>query len=125
MKHNYFLTILIFFMVSARSQDTVKVATNLTPDQIAEQDYNNGLAALKKNEFTGAVDLFTKALTLKPNFDKALANRAIANTRLKQHSAAISDINSAIKINAQNPEFYFNKSLIFYDLNQKDSEWWL
>jgi tetratricopeptide (TPR) repeat protein len=91
-------------------------------DQIAEQDYNNGLAALKKNEFTGAIDLFTKALTLKPNFDKALANRAIANTRLKQHSAAISDINSAIKINAQNPEFYFNKSLIFYDLIQKDSE---
>lgn len=65
MKHNYFLTILIFFIVSARSQDTVKVATNLTPDQIAEQDYNNGLAALKKNEFSGAVDLFTKALTLK------------------------------------------------------------
>jgi hypothetical protein len=29
------------------------VATNLTPDQIAEQDYNNGLAALKKMSLLG------------------------------------------------------------------------
>ena len=60
MKHNYLLALLVFFMVNVRAQDTVKVATNLTPDQIAEQDYNSGLAALKKNECAAAVELFIK-----------------------------------------------------------------
>ena len=122
MKHNYYLAFLVLLMFTARSQDTVKVASNLTPEQIAEQDYNSGLAALKKNECAAAVELFNKSLTAKPNFDKALANRAIAYTHLKKHPEALSDINSAIKRKPQYTEFYFNKSLIFYDLSQRDSQ---
>jgi hypothetical protein len=45
MKH-----VLIFFALLTcgytKAQDTVKVALNLNPEQMAEQDYNKGLEAL-------------------------------------------------------------------------------
>ncbi|MEO6304059.1 MAG: hypothetical protein ABIP51_12895, partial [Bacteroidia bacterium] len=66
MKQNYYLAFLVFLMFTARSQDTVKVASNLTPEQLAEQDYNSGLAALQKNECAAAVELFNKSLVVKP-----------------------------------------------------------
>jgi Flp pilus assembly protein TadD len=96
--------LLLIGTLCLKAQDTVKVATNLTPEQLAEQDYNSGLAAIKNNDFNGAVDLFTKSLAVKPNFDKALANRAIAYTHLKKHNEAVKDINDAIRINPLNPE---------------------
>ncbi|MCE3259462.1 MAG: tetratricopeptide repeat protein, partial [Bacteroidetes bacterium] len=122
MKQFFICLILAGSAFTLHSQDTVKVATNLTPEQMAEQDYNSGLAALKRNECASAVELFTKSLVSKPNFDKALANRAIAYTHLKKHDDAIRDINDAIKINPQNPETYFNKGIIFFEMNLKDSE---
>ena len=116
------LSVLCCVGISMHAQDTIKVASNLTPDQQAELDYNNGLTALHKNECATAVDLFTKAIVAKPTFDRALSNRAIAYTHLKKHSEAVADINQAIKLNSQNPETYFNKGLIYFDMNLKDSE---
>ena len=115
------LSVLCCVAISIHAQDTVKVASNLTPDQQAELDYNNGLTALHKNECATAVDLFTKAIAAKPTFDKAISNRAIAYTHLKKHTEAVIDINQAIKLNSQNPETYFNKGLIYFDMNIKDS----
>jgi tetratricopeptide (TPR) repeat protein len=121
MKH-----VLLFFLSISfgllRSQDTVKVALNLNPEQLAEQDYNKGLEALKKNDSYSAIDLFSKCLFTKPGFDKALANRAIAYTNIKKYSEALVDINKAITITPQNPDNYFNKSVIFLRLNLKDSQ---
>jgi len=109
--------LVIFFVLLAglaKSQDTVKVAVELSPEQLAEQDYNKGLLALKTDDYNTAVDLFSKCLAVKPSFDKAFANRAIAFTHLKKYNEALADINFSIKINPQNPEPYFNKSLIFF-----------
>lgn len=60
------------------AQDTVKVATQLTPEQQAEADYNSGLERLKSNDYVTAIDFFTKSIANKPAFDKALYNRSIA-----------------------------------------------
>jgi tetratricopeptide (TPR) repeat protein len=121
MKH---ALIFIFFLCSGllQSQDTVKVALNLSPEQMAEQDYNKGLSALKNNDSYSAIDLFSKCLFVKPDFDKALANRAIAFTNVKKYKEALTDINKAITITPQNPDNYFNKSVIFLRLNLKDSQ---
>lgn len=118
---NKLLLLALICCAYLNAQDTVKVATNLSPDQQAELDYNNGLAALTKKEFLPAVDLFTKCLAVKPTFDKALSNRAIAYVQLKNTDAAIADINAALKINAS-ADTYFNKALIFMNLNKKDSQ---
>ncbi|MBL7918390.1 MAG: hypothetical protein JNM96_08325 [Bacteroidia bacterium] len=78
-------TVLLIFVLSIfkiNAQDTVKVAVNLSPDEQAQQDYNNGLALMAKNDFNGAVDLLTKSINLKPGFEKAYYNRCVAYTSL-------------------------------------------
>ncbi len=100
---------------SVFSQDTVKVASMLTPDQQAELDYNNGLEKLKNNDYTSAIDFFTKSIINKPTFDKALTNRAVALTHAKRYVEACADINTVIKLAPQNADAYFTKSLIFFN----------
>ncbi|MCC6372794.1 MAG: hypothetical protein IT236_17450, partial [Bacteroidia bacterium] len=49
MKHLLFC-FLFLASLNIKSQDTVKVAMTLSPEQQAELDYNTGLNALKKND---------------------------------------------------------------------------
>ena len=114
--------LLCIFSYSLFSQDTVKVASMLTPDQQAELDYNSGLEKLKNNDYTSAIDFFTKSIVNKPTFDKALINRAVALTQAKRYVEACADINSVIKLTPQNAEAYFTKSLIFFNEGKKDSQ---
>jgi tetratricopeptide (TPR) repeat protein len=117
---------LIFFMslvlTGVSQEDTVRIAGEQTPEQIAEQDYNKGLESLKSGDYNTAADLFSKCLAAKPGFDKALANRAIAFSNLKRYNEALADINLAINATPQNPDYFFNKSLIFYGMNLVDSQ---
>ena len=71
-----FLLIACFYF--GQSQDTVKVGANLSTDQLAEEDYNMGLLALKDKNYQQAAELFSKSLSAKPGFDKAHANRSVA-----------------------------------------------
>lgn len=118
------LTVFLFLLVTYNlfSQDTVKVALNLGPEQQAEQRYNEGLEAIKKNQLEQAVFLFSQCLLVKPEFDKAYANRAIAYSQTKFYNEALNDINKAIALNPQNPDYFYNKSLIFGGLHNKDSQ---
>jgi small glutamine-rich tetratricopeptide repeat-containing protein alpha len=112
---------LLFISLKAQ-EDTVKVSIGTTPEQNAELDYNNGLQALRSNDFNTAVDLFMRSLQVKPGFEKAYSNRAIAFTHLKKYEEALTDIRMAISLNPQNEENYFNKSLIFAGMNRRDSQ---
>jgi tetratricopeptide (TPR) repeat protein len=103
-------------------EDTVKVNIGMSPEQNAELDYNKGLQALQSRDFTTAADLFTRCLAVKPGFDKALSNRAIAFTNLKRYEEALADIRLAIQANPQNEENFFNKSLIFAGMGARDSQ---
>lgn len=117
-----FITITTFLALCSNAQDTVKVASQLTPEQQAEADYNSGIDRLKNNDFVTAIDYFTKSIANKPTFDKALYNRAIALTQVKRYPEAYADVNSVLKLNPQNQEAYFTKSLIFFAEHKKDSQ---
>ena len=117
-----FILLLFFEFNTLHCQDTVKVALTLTPEQQAEEDYNKGLAALKTKDFNTSIELFSKCVTMKPQFDKAFYNRAVAYSHLGKNAEALNDINVAIKITPRNPDNFFNKSLIFLGMNQKDSQ---
>ena len=109
-----FILAFLIFSRYAFSQDTVKVASVLTPDQQAESDYNEGLERMKKQDFLTAVDYFTKSIVNRPDFEKAFNNRAVALTKLKRYNEAYADINKVIVKTPQNPEAYFTKSLICF-----------
>ncbi len=102
-------------------EDTVKVALNLSPEEQAQWDYNAGLTALNSGNFLNAVELFSKSLASKPDFDKALYNRSIAYSNVKNYKAAAEDINSVLKVNPSNAEAYFAKGVLFYSQSMSDS----
>jgi tetratricopeptide (TPR) repeat protein len=119
----FLLTFIFFLSVSVKAQeDTVRITGNLNPEEQAELDYNNGISALERKDFNTAVDLFSRSLSGKPGFEKALSNRAVGFTGLKRYNEALNDINLAISSSPENPDHYFNKSLIFAGMGRRDSQ---
>src|ERR1700744_1812123 len=116
------LVTLLILVVSYQlhAQDTVKVKTNLTPEQEAETVYNTALEMMGKKEYAAAIENFTKAIALNPLFDKAFLNRGFAKYENKNNEAAIEDFNSS---NSMKPsaDAYFGKAQCFYVMNKKDS----
>ncbi len=84
MRLHLFLFLLGTFYIST-AQDTVKVNKNITPEEQAQQHYNDGIVALNKGEGQVAADLFSKSIELKPDFEKAYYNRCIANTLIRHY----------------------------------------
>jgi tetratricopeptide (TPR) repeat protein len=115
-----FLACILHFSVSF-SQDTIKVNKTVTPEEQAQLDYNSGLTAMKSGDNQAAVDMFTKSLVNKPDFDKALYNRGIAYTHLKNYPAATADINKVIVANPKNADAHFAKAMVFFNQSLKDS----
>ena len=120
MKKIFFTVIIFAASIQLQAQDTVKVKTNLTPQQEAETLYNTALEMMGKKEYVGAIDNFTKAITLNSLFDKAFLNRGFAKYENKNNEAAIEDFNAA---NSMKPsaDAYFGKAECFYAMNKKDS----
>jgi tetratricopeptide (TPR) repeat protein len=118
----YFALGFLLSVMSFRAQDTVKVAIPALTEQQAEQNYNLGIEAMQKRDYQLAISLFSNCLLIKPAFDKAYANRAIALTQIKKYAEALKDINAALYYNSDNPEYFFNKSLIFWGMHEKDSQ---
>ena len=89
-------TIAVFTVCYAASaQDTVKVATGL-PNQDAEISYNTGIENIGKKNYDGAIEMFNKAISLNPTFDKAYYNRGVAYYEKHSYNEAISDFNKTI-----------------------------
>lgn len=123
MRNISFLSAILLLPLCWQAQeDTVKVSLGLNPEEFAQQEYNKGLDALNGGDYVTAADLFSRSLQIKPEFDKALSNRAIAYTHLRRYEEALSDINAAISLSPQNAELFFNKSLIFAGTSQRDSQ---
>ncbi len=118
------LYLLVFFIGAfyfSNAQDTVKVNTNLTPDELAQQHYNEGILALNKGEGQVAADLFSKSIELKPDFEKAYYNRCVANTMIRHYPDAMKDINKVLGTSPNNIDARFAKAMVFYGQGQKDS----
>jgi tetratricopeptide (TPR) repeat protein len=118
------LNLLVFFLGAffvVNAQDTVKVNMNLTPEEQAQQHYNDGITALNKGQGLVAADLFSKSILLKPDFEKAYYNRCIANTMIRHYPDALADINKVLSGNPNNIDARFAKAMVFFGQGQKDS----
>lgn len=120
MKH-LLLLCLGFMCLSTVAQDTVKVKTVLTPEQEADLAYNDGLELITKKDYSTAVSQFSKAISFKPNFERAFYNRAVARHELRQFEESIQDYNHTLLVNPTNMEALFGKAENFYQLKKKDS----
>ena len=103
------------------AQDTVKVKTSLTPEQESQNLYNQGLELITKKEYNLAIENFSKAISLNPNFKKAYYNRGFAKFDSKNYSGAIEDYNKTLSLNPKNLDALYGKAQSFYSTGKKDS----
>jgi len=75
----------------------------------AETYYNLGFSKVKSNDYRGAIEDFTKAIRINPNYTDAYNNRGIAKDKLGDYRGAMQDYSIAVEVN---PNF----TLAFYNL---------
>lgn len=88
------------------------------------QLYNLGTIANSHGEYMKAIELFSKAIKMNPNFSEAYVNRGTAYSRLKNPDAtdlskfidekinnAISDFDKAIELDPKNGYAYYNRAV--------------
>jgi len=87
--------------------------------------WKNGIDSFQKEDYINALGEFDKAIELKPNFVKAISNRALTKYELKDYYGAIIDLNKAFELDP-NDELSFNPIMYFVrglsKSNLKDSK---
>ena len=74
-------------------------------NQQAEAKKNQGNEAYKRQDFQGAIRLYTEALQIQPS-ETILSNRAAVYISMKQFRKALEDCQAGIRINPQFARIY-------------------
>lgn len=80
-------------------------------------EYNSfGAAKYKNNDYAGAIEDFTKAITLNAGYPNFFCNRAVAKHMLDDYEGALADWNKAVSIDPNFRNVYFNRANTKYAL---------
>ena len=82
-----------------------------------------GAAFNLKGKWDDAIDEYTKAIEINPNFTMALNYRGIAYLNKGQHDKAISDCNTAIKLNPRLAMAYNNRGVSYFFKREYAKAW--
>jgi tetratricopeptide (TPR) repeat protein len=108
---------------TSRTDTTSKTDTTSTTDTTnkkTEADYNTaGLAKYEKKDFRGAIEEYSQAIKINPNYEIAYYNRGLAYNDLGDIKTAIENYNQAIKINPNYGLAYGGRGLARYNLGDK------
>jgi tetratricopeptide (TPR) repeat protein len=86
----------------------------------AKDYYDSGKAFYDRKDYTTAIDEFTAAIRLDPNYADAYYYRGIAYYENKDHDRAIADYTQAIKLNPNYALAYYNRGNAYYRKNDYD-----
>lgn len=74
---------------------------------------NRGTLHAMRDERTNAIDDFTQALNLKPNYLQALSSRSFEYMNIAQYDKALADANKLIALVPDSPEGYAKRGMIY------------
>ena len=86
----------------------------------ATQYFERGNRFYYAGKYSKAVDDFSKAIQLDPNYADAYNNRGVAYYDLKKYDEAIRDYNYAIQFDPNNKQAYYNRGNAYDDLGKYD-----
>ena len=89
---------------------TPQAAIKPSAPKTAKDWYDQGMANVEDRDLFEAVEAFTKAIALKPDYWNAYAQRASADFASGGHTTAFNDINKAIKMSPKVPSYYLIRS---------------
>ncbi|CCE92134.1 protein serine/threonine phosphatase TDEL_0D05500 [Torulaspora delbrueckii] len=92
--------------------------SNPTSEQSAEalKLKNEGNIFIKKQDFTKAIDLYTKAIGLDSTQSIYFSNRALAHLKLDNFQSSLNDCDEALKLDPKNAKAYHRRGLSYIGL---------
>jgi tetratricopeptide (TPR) repeat protein len=106
----------VLIIVSVLTASSAYAAGKLSADNL----FNKGSQYSLKGEYDKAIEAFSKAIELKPDFVAAYNNRGIAYYRKGQFDKAIENYNKAIALDPNNADIYYNRGLAYERKEQFD-----
>jgi serine/threonine protein kinase len=88
--------------------------------QPALQAYNHGRDLLKGHDYPAAIQSFTRAISIRPDYAAAYRNRGLAQQRLAHNVLAIKDYSEAIRIRPEDAFSYRGRGICLARLQQDD-----
>ena len=106
--------------ISSSSSNEENVTPPLTSGRSDECEVYQaqGVVARKMGNFKLAIEQYTKAIDINPNYFKAYFNRAFAYDKIAQFDKAIEDYTKAIMIKPEYPYTYYNRGITFDKINK-------
>jgi serine/threonine-protein kinase len=89
----------------------------------AEDAFAQGRELMKNQDYNGAVQAFSKAADLRPNWGQPYHSRGNAYQALGQNEAAIRDYSHAIRINPAMPNFLLSRANCYIKCNRTMRRW--
>ena len=91
----------------------------IDPNYFPEYVYNNrGVSYKKLEKYYEAINEYTKAIRINPEFEDAYHNRGRAYRKLEKYYDAIDDYTMAIRINPDYAGAYINRGVAYYYLER-------
>jgi len=92
-------------------------ADNMSQSQLTAVDwYNRGVEKLNSGDNQGAIEDYTQAIRLDPNYAHAYNNRGLARYNLGDNQGAIEDYTQGINIDPNDADAYNNRGVARYEL---------
>jgi len=82
--------------------------------------YSQGKQQIRQGDFESAVQSFTAAIAISPDYQKAYFNRGLARESAGQFQAAIEDFSTAVKLNPQDVHAYVHRGICLVRTHQDD-----
>ena len=95
---------------------TTTTTTTTTPRLTAKEFFNRAFGKYKQGDYQGAIEDYTQAIRLDPNYAIAYNNRGIARRKLGDLQEAITDYNQAIRLDPNFAGAYYGRGLARYNL---------
>ena len=89
-----------------------------TPTPNASSYYDKGNDYIDEEKYQLAIDEFTTAILLNPNYTNAYNNRGFAYDGLGQHQRAIENYDKAIQLDPDYADTYYNRGAAYDELGQ-------
>ena len=103
---NYTLFILVFTINYFAEGQVIKTDTTQS-----RQYFQQGMSKFDAEDYTNAIDYFTKALAHDQNYSEAYKYRGRSYYRLKEYKNAIEDFNKAIYLTPKDSYLFFYRGL--------------
>jgi hypothetical protein len=95
-------------------------AMELWQDKQAEAYNNRGLAFYNLKRYQQAIEDFSQALRIKPQYAEALNNRGNAYYEMDQYEKAEADFNQSLQLKPNYAKAHLNRGLVYFQMQKMD-----